>query len=148
MSGVSVRWGWLKFMYAYTIVGAGGYGLGMLLVPEMMRSMFGMPERDPVVFGIAGSVYVSFGILSILGLRSPLKFLPVLLLQLSYKSIWFISIFLPLLLAGKLQMYGALFAVVFATYIVGDLIAIPFSYVFGRQSEPENSMQALGSVSE
>jgi hypothetical protein len=123
-------------MYLYTIIGAGGYGLGMLFAPDMIKSVFGMPDRDPVVFGVAGSVYVSFGILSILGLRSPLKFLPVLLMQLSYKSIWCVTVFLPLLLAGKLHLYGVLFAVVFASYIIGDLIAIPFSYVFGK-GEPE-----------
>jgi len=144
MSGNTIRWGWLRFMYVYTIVGAGGYGLGMLLVPGIMKSLFGMPDRDPVIFGIAGSVYLSFGILSILGLRSPLKFAPVLLLQLSYKSIWFVSVFLPLLLTGKMQVYGVLFAVVFATYIIGDLVAIPFSTIFGKQSDQADSIQTLG----
>ena len=96
MSKATVRWGWLKFMYIYTIVGAGGFGLGMLFAPDIMKSMFAMPDRDPIVFGVAGSVYASFGILSILGLRSPLKFVPVLVLQLCYKSIWFVAVFLIL----------------------------------------------------
>ena len=143
MSGNTIRWGWLKFMYIYTIVGAGGYGLGMLLIPDIMKSMFGMPDRDPVIFGIVGSVYVSFGILSALGLRAPLKFAPVLLMQLSYKSIWTISIFIPLLLKGKMQVYGVLFAVVFATYIIGDLIAIPFTTIFSRQSGQADPIQTL-----
>ena len=148
MSGATVRWGWLKFMYLYTIVGAGGFGLGMIFAPGIMQSMFRMPDRDPVVFGVAGSVYVSFGILSILGLRSPLKCVPVLLMQLSYKSIWFIGVFLPLLLAGKVQMYGVLFAVIFATYIIGDLIAIPFSYILGKRPDQLDSNQALASVTD
>jgi len=29
----SVRWGWLKGLYLATIVVAGGYGLGIVLVP-------------------------------------------------------------------------------------------------------------------
>ena len=148
MSGTTIRWGWLRFMYIYTIVGAGGFGLGMLLAPNLTKSLFAMPDRDPVVFGVAGSVYVSFGILSIIGLRAPLKCVPVLLMQLSYKSIWFVTVFLPLLLAGKLQVHGTLFAIVFATYIIGDLIAIPFSYIFGKQSDQTDSMQTLGSVVE
>ncbi|MBI5115023.1 hypothetical protein HZA56_00955 [Candidatus Poribacteria bacterium] len=146
MSNANVRWGWLRFMYGYTIAGAGGFGLGMLFTPDIMKSLFAMPDRDPVIFGIAGSVYASFGILSILGLRSPLKYVPVLVLQLSYKSIWFLTVFLPLLLAGKIQFYGILFAVTFATYIVGDLIAIPFSYVFGRQSDQIDPIRTLGPV--
>jgi hypothetical protein len=129
----AVRWGWLKFMYLYTIAGAGLCGLGMLFAPRLMQSMFGLPTQDPVVFGIVGSVYVTFGILSILGFRSPLKFTPVLLLQLFYKSIWLVCVMLPLFIAGAPGQYAILLAVIFATYIVGDLIAIPFRYVFGKQ---------------
>jgi hypothetical protein len=70
-----------------------------------------------------------------LGLLSPLKFAPILLLQLSYKVIWFIGVILPILFAGKFQTYALLHVVIFATYIIGDLIAIPFSYVFARQSD-------------
>ena len=127
-----IRWGWLKFMYWYTIVGAGGFGLGIIFIPGMMRSIFGWPVQDPLVYGVTGSVYASFALLSVLGLSAPLKFAPVLLLQLSYKVVWFIGVPLPLLIAGKFPMYGILHVVVFATYIIGDLIAIPFSYLFSK----------------
>jgi hypothetical protein len=133
---IDVRWGWLKGMYIYTIVGAGGFGLGMIFIPDSLKSIFGWPNQDPVVFGVTGSVYLSFALLSILGLRSPLKFLPVLLLQLSYKVVWCIGVVLPLLVAGKFPMYGLLHIIIFATYIIGDLIAIPFPYVFAKQSDP------------
>jgi hypothetical protein len=131
---INVRWGWLKFMYVYTIVVAGGFGLGLIVIPEVMKSMFGWPVEEPIALEIVGSVYLAFGILSILGLRSPLKFVPILLLQLCYKSIWFVGVVLPLLVAGRFPDYGVFLAVVFATFIVGDLIAIPFSYIFARQS--------------
>ena len=130
-----VRWGWLKGMYIYTIIGAGGFGLGIIIMPESMRSIFGWPSQDPIVFGVVGSVYLSFALLSILGLRSPLKFTPVLLLSLSYKVVWFIGVIPPLLLAGKFPAYGLLYVVVFASYLIGYLIAIPFSYVFAVQSK-------------
>ena len=107
--------------------------MGMIIIPNEMRSLFSWPGQDPITFGVTGSVYLSFALLSILGLRSPLKLVPVLLLQLSYKSVWFIGVVLPLLVAGKFPMYGILHVVIFATYIIGDLIAIPFSYVFARQ---------------
>ena len=131
----NVTWGWLKGMYIYTIVGAGGFGLGIIMMPDVMRSMFDWPSQDPIVLGITGSVYVSFALLSILGLRSPLKFSPVLLLQLSYKVIWFIGVILPILVTGKFPSYAILYVVIFATYIIGDLIAIPFSYVFAKQAD-------------
>jgi hypothetical protein len=70
-----------------------------------------------------------------LGLRSPLKFVPVLLLQQSYKVVWFIGVILPLLIVGKFPTYAILHVVIFATYIIGDLIAIPFPYVFAKESD-------------
>ncbi len=130
---IKVRTGWLRGMYIYTIVGAGGFGLGMLLAPEVMTSFFGWPAEEPIALGIVGSVYAAFGLLSILGLRSPLKFLPVLLLQLCYKSIWLLGVIVPLLLADQFPDYGILFVVIFASYIIGDLIAIPFAYLFSSE---------------
>jgi hypothetical protein len=120
-------------MYIYTAAVAGICGLGMIVVPDTVRSAFGLPDQEPIIFGIVGSVYLAFGLLSLLGLRAPLKFLPVLLLQLCYKSIWFVGIILPLCLKGQLPAYAVLTAIIFATYVIGDLIAIPFSYVLSEK---------------
>jgi len=130
-----VRWGWLRFMYVYTIIGAGGFGLGMLFIPDVVQSAFGFPDQDPVVFGITGSAYAAFGLIAVLGLKSPLKFAPVLLLQLCYKTIWLVGVVLPLLFSGRFPLYATTLLVIFATYIIGDLIAIPFSQVFSKQRE-------------
>ena len=82
----NVRLGLLKFVYLYTIIGAGGFGVLMILAPTVVVSLFNMPEQDPYIYGIAGSVWTAFGILSIFGLRSPLKFLPVLMMQFCYRT--------------------------------------------------------------
>jgi hypothetical protein len=119
-------------MYIYNIVGAGAFGLGIIVIPNVMRSIFGWPDQDPIVYGVMGSVWLSCGLISILGLRCPLKFTPVLLLQLIYKVVWFIGVILPLLFGGKFPTYGILYVVIFASYIVGDLIAIPSSYIFDK----------------
>jgi hypothetical protein len=129
----NIRWTWLRIMYIYTIVGAGGFGLGILLFPDVLKSLLGWPTQDPIVLGIFGSVGVAFGLLSILGLRSPLKFVPILLLELCYKTIWFVAVILPLLITGQCPLYAIFYKVVFATYIIGDLIAIPFPYVFAKE---------------
>ncbi len=136
-----IRHGWMRFMYLYTILVAGCLGLGIVIMPERIRAMLGWPGGDPIALGVMGSVYVAFGVLSVLGLRDPLKFAPVLLLQLCYKSVWFVGVVLPLLLRGRLPDYGLVTAAVFATYIVGDLIAIPFPYLFARaRSSQQNAM--------
>jgi len=135
IKGINVRWGWLKFMYIFTIVVAGGFGLGVIFFPSVIASMYRIPKQDPILFGIVGGVYAAFAILSILGLRSPLKFVPILLLQLCYKVIWFIGVILPLLFAEPFPTHGISFVVLFAIFIIGDLIAIPFPYVFTKQTD-------------
>jgi len=131
---VNVRWSWLRGMYIYTIVGAGAFGLGILAVPSFMRSTFGWPTQDPITFGVSGSVYLAFALLSILGLRAPLKFSPLLLLSLCYKVVWFAAVFVPLLITGNFPQYGFLYVAIFASYVIGNLIAIPFSYVLAGES--------------
>ena len=105
---INIRWEWLKIMYWYTIVGAGGFGLFIIVMPENVRSLFAWPTQDPIVYGVTGSVWLAFGLLSILGLKSPLKFVPVLLMQLTYKSVWFIGVVFPLLTSGKFPNYAIL----------------------------------------
>ena len=129
-----VRLGWLKFMYVYTIVVAGAFGLGIILFPNLMTSVFGWPIEEPIALGIAGSAYAAFGIGSILGLRAPLRFAPMLLLQLCYKAVWLLGVALPLLLRGQYPSYGIWVIGLFVTFIVGDLIAIPFPYIFSTQT--------------
>jgi hypothetical protein len=122
-------------MYIYTLAGAGGFGLGMVVVPQVIQTLFSWPVGEPIAFRTMGSIYVAFGLLSILGLWAPLRFVPVLLLQLCYKVIWFIAVFLPLALTAHVPGYGRILALIFASYIVGDLIAIPFAHLIGARTE-------------
>lgn len=108
------------------------YGIGSGNVERFFREW---PVEEPTAFGIVGSVYVAFGLLSILGLRSPLKFVPVLLMQLCYKVVWFIGVLVPLLVTGHFPSYAISMVIIFVTYIIGDLIAIPFSYIFAKESK-------------
>lgn len=73
----------------------GLFGLGMVIATDLVITIFGWPLQDQIILGIVGSVYITFGLLSILALRSPLKFVPILLLQLYYKIIWFLGVALP-----------------------------------------------------
>lgn len=131
--GNDIRIDRLRFMYWYTFIVAGGFGLGIIVAPDFIRALLPLPNQDPIVYSITGSVYLAFGLLSILGLRSPIKFVPILLLQLCYKLIWFVGVVLPMLISGDFPYYGILPAIIFASFIIGDLYAIPFSYVFSNQ---------------
>ncbi|MBN1637045.1 MAG: hypothetical protein JW920_11050 [Deltaproteobacteria bacterium] len=132
---IKIRWGWLRGMYIYTIVSSGFLGVGIIVMPEVIKRKFPWPVEEPTAFGIIGSIYVAFGLLSILGLRSPLKFVPVLLMQLCYKIVWFVGVLVPLLVTAHFPSYAISMVIIFATYIVGDVIAIPFSYVFAKEQK-------------
>lgn len=134
----NVRWTWLKLMYWYTILGAGGYGILIVAFPGFTQSttrcLMPFPAQDPLIFGFMGSAMTAFAFLSILALRAPLRFVPVLMLQLTYKTVWMVGVYIPLVMSGNNSLFATLFAAIFLTYIIGDLIAIPFSYLFGKET--------------
>ncbi len=132
-SNTLIRWGWLKAMYFYTLFGAGGFGLALLVFPATVQSMLRLPPQDTAVLGLYGSVLLASGLMAIPALRSPLKFAPLLLFQLVYKPIWLAVVAVPLFVKAQFPLYVVLISAVFLTYIVGDLIAIPFSYLFSKK---------------
>ena len=82
---------------------------------------------DPVR-AVAWSCWAALSSLSGLGLRYPLKMVPLLLMQLFYKSVWMIAVALP--------MWSA-FRSVELTRVMGfgavvDLIVIPWPYVLAN----------------
>jgi hypothetical protein len=131
-----VRYGWLKFMYIYTAIGAGFIGLGMFIIPQTINTAFNLPAQDPIIYGVAGSTFLAFGLVSLLGFRSPITFIPILLLQMTYKIIWFIGTILPLVMKSQLPSYSISIIIIFASYILGDIIAIPFGLLFSRNHLP------------
>ena len=130
---VSVRRGWLKAMYVYTLVMSGGMGLGMILLPGPVQTAWRLPPQDPVMFGTCGSLFLALGLISLLGLRSPVKYAPVLLLELIYKPIWLAAVALPIFLKGLFPFFVVATSVIFITFIIGDLIAIPFALLFQKK---------------
>ena len=86
----------LKLMYLLIIVIEIPLGLFMLIAPDLFISLLGFPTpQDPIIFGVAASIWLAFGVISLLALRNPMKFVPILLFQFIYKCIWFIGIILP-----------------------------------------------------
>src|SRR5512138_1723719 len=53
--------------------------------------------------GVAFSFWAAYSLLMAAGIRYPVKMLPLLVLQLFYKSIWLIAVGLPLWSAGQLD---------------------------------------------
>ena len=74
--------------------------------------------------GAGWCLYAAMSMLAVLGIRYPLKMLPLLFHQMLYKTLWVIAIAIPTwpaMLGGAKAM---------AIGIVIDLIVIPWPYVF------------------
>ena len=131
-NAIKIRYGWLKAMYLYTLVTAGGLGFAMLFFPGRLQLLLHFPAQDPVTFTLYGSIVLAAGLIAVPALFFPLKFVPLLLLQLVYKPVWIVVTAIPIFMKGEWPPHVVLITVVFLIYIVGDLIAIPFPYLFSK----------------
>ena len=82
---------------------------------------------DPL-HGVAFSFWAALSTLSALGIRYPLTMLPLLLLQLLYKSVWLIAVAVPLRSAGRSPELTNIFVM----GAIADLIVIPWPYVLAH----------------
>lgn len=94
-------------------------------------STFFSPDKQmDTLSGVAYSFWASFALLMGIGVRFPIKMIPLLLLQLVYKSMWIIMTYLPAKSAGLLNESLESFFWICVVAIIVDLIVIPWSYVF------------------
>ncbi|MES2328713.1 MAG: hypothetical protein V4539_03855 [Bacteroidota bacterium] len=78
--------------------------------------------------GIAYSFWAAFSLLAILGIIHPLKMLPLLLVQFTYKLIWSIVVAYPIWAAGKLPASHELTNIMVKGFLL-DIFIIPWPYV-------------------
>lgn len=84
----------LRAMYLFMAVGLAVFKLGpAILHPENLS------PQDSVIVSVLGA----FALLAVLGIRYPLKMLPLLFFEFVWKSIWVLALGLPLLLSGQLD---------------------------------------------
>jgi len=79
--------------------------------------------------GVAYSFWAAYSTIMILGLRQPLKMIPLLLLQFSYKLIWLIAVAVPLYKSNNFDEAKEL-TIIFMIGVVLDILIIPWKYVF------------------
>jgi hypothetical protein len=99
-------------------------GLGLAVWPELINHG---KLWDPMA-GVAFSFWATLALLCGLGLRYPLQMLPVLLMQLVYKSVWLVAVMLPRWSAGRSTPMTRDFVM----GLIADLIVIPWPYVFSK----------------
>ena len=109
----------LRFYYMVIIV-----LLGIQVWTEIFTHT-GLWEPLP---GVAYSFWAAFTALAILGIIHPLKMIPLLLVQFSYKLIWLAIVTYPLWSANQLKSSDGL-TVAMVSGVVIDLLVIPWYYV-------------------
>lgn len=91
--------------------------------------LFPGEQLDPWT-GVAVSFYAAFSLLCLMGIRFPLKFLPLLLIQLIYKSCWMVGTYLPAYQTQSIDENLTSWFWVMVPGIVIDLLVIPWGYVY------------------
>ena len=121
----------IKVMYWMNVVVAGFAGVLILFVPGKAKEIFEVAsDADPLLFGFQGAVPLAFCLVSIIALKYPLRFVPVLFLQLIYKGLYLILVHGVLLVQGNYPENGITELVIFVVFIIGNAVAIPFKQLF------------------
>jgi hypothetical protein len=114
----------LRAMYVFTVVGLAIEKLPALLHPATLS------PGDSVILSVLGAT----ALLAVLGIRYPIKMLPLLFFEFVWKAIWILVFGLPLLLSGGLDpnvSFGGTETLI--ACLVGVVLVplvIPWGYVF------------------
>jgi hypothetical protein len=112
-------------------------GLGLTVWPLIVSHDPAMARMTGVALALLGTI----GLLAVLGLRYPLQMLPLLLFELTWKTIWLAGFALPRWLDGTLDegMRGTVFDTLLGLVLVA---VIPWRYVYAhyvvRPGDPWN----------
>jgi hypothetical protein len=96
---------WLLYPYVLNILILTPVGLGMLLGgPEAQRRIFsGKYAESAGLRALLGSLWTATLIVSVIGLFYPVSMSPLLLIQLIYKTLWWVVFVLPRMFSGRSQ---------------------------------------------
>ncbi len=115
------RWYVLKAFYLFVFL---AFGI------QVWSTIIGTTEVWDPLHGIAFSFWAAFAALMGLGIRYPLRMLPLVLLQLSYKAIWLLFVYLPLKSSGNLTEVAMELFQANSIGVILDILVIPWGYVF------------------
>jgi hypothetical protein len=116
----------LRAMYVFTVVGLAIEKLPALLHPANLS------PGDSVILSVLGAT----ALLAVVGIRYPIKMLPLLFFEFVWKAIWILVFGLPLLLSGGLDpniSFGGTETLI--ACLVGVVLVplvMPWGYVFNH----------------
>jgi hypothetical protein len=112
----------LRALYLFVVV-----GLGAVVWPDVLAGL----SHAGVLEGEVSCMLAGFSLMCLMGLRYPLQMLPVLLWEVTWKTLWLVLLPLPQFLAGHVdeRYQAALFAI---SMVVLVYAAIHWGYMVER----------------
>jgi hypothetical protein len=101
----------------------------IFLTTQILPQVISRGPQYPHMSGVARALLAALGLLALLGVRYPVKMLPIMLFELAWKTIWVLAIGLPLRMAGQLDAAKAQTLVDCSVGVVICLVVIPWPYV-------------------
>jgi hypothetical protein len=111
----------LRAMYALMAI-----GLALLIWPLILAS----PSRPEHMQGVVWAMLGGLSLLAALGIRYPLRMLPILLFELVWKVLWVLAIYLPARAAGAVDAGTAQSLIDCLVGVVLLPLVIPWGYVW------------------
>ena len=99
-------------------------GLGLVVWPSILSPA---KSWEPA-HGVIAAMLAALSLLSLLGLRSPLRMLPILLWEICWKAFWLTRVALPLWLGGRLDG-EALETAIECAVVLLVVAVVPWDYV-------------------
>lgn len=122
----------LRACYAVLVV-----GLSLRYAPVFLDGLSNLPRMDGVVVAMLSAL----GILSIVGLVSPIRMLPLLVFEIGWKLIWVLAVALPKWLDGTLDE-GTLTILFNCAVVLPFVFIVPWRYVAGTFLGKRESFRA------
>ncbi|MFC5268825.1 hypothetical protein ACFPJ1_42530 [Kribbella qitaiheensis] len=112
----------LRFGYAFM-----GVGIAIVKWPVLVQDARSLPVME----GVVACLLTAMSLLAFLGLRYPVRMLPILLLEVTWKVIWITAVAIPNLVSDDLN--AAAREVLFnCSFVVVILAVIPWRYTWRR----------------
>lgn len=113
----------LRAMYAFI-----AFGLGVTTLPDIVSGSGQSADSDTVI----NAILMGFCLLSLLGVKYPLKMLPVLLLELVWKVFWLLVYALPMYLNNSLDEYAQELVFACAMGVILTPLVLPWGYLIAH----------------
>jgi hypothetical protein len=110
----------MRFGYAFL-----GVGLAIVKWPDLIQDARSLPVME----GVVTCLLTAMSLLAFLGLRYPVRMLPILLFEVAWKAIWIAAVAVPRLVSD--DMNAATREVMFScSFVVIILAVIPWGYAW------------------